>query len=295
MLPITLKNPAQFDAYLFSGWNPTISGIFEQFHIVKISDYKSHLHLPVPPHRRAVFLFVYVTKGWAIRSKGLNTYRIEANQVFFLPADQITSLDEISSDIEGYYCHFQPSLFVESGIKFDSISAWPFFSRDGNPIISLGEPERIQPILDILLGEYLQNDPSRKSIIPYYLQVLFAEFKFSIPHADTPARRFSEALTQRYQESLSQHLSRFHSVEAFADFLQVSPNHLNKVVKASTGKSAQQLLIEMRLLEAKVLLKQSDLSMSEITERIGKNDSSDFSRFFKLHEKITPLAYRMQK
>ena len=78
----------------------------------------------------------------------------------------------------------------------------------------------------------------------------------------------------------------------YAGLLNVSPNHLNKCVKSTTGKSAQDLLSEMVLLEAKVLLRQTSLSVNEIAFRIGKEDSSDFIRFFKSKTNLTPTEYR---
>ena len=74
--------------------------------------------------------------------------------------------------------------------------------------------------------------------------------------------------------------------------LAVSPNHLNKCVKTVTGKSAHDLLSEMILLEAKVLLKQTSQSVSEIAFQIGRNEISDFVRFFKSKTGMSPGEYR---
>ena len=74
--------------------------------------------------------------------------------------------------------------------------------------------------------------------------------------------------------------------------LSVTPNHLNKCVKSTIGKSAHDLLSEMILLEAKVLLKQTSLSVSEIAYQVGRNEISDFGRFFKSGTGLTPGEYR---
>ena len=65
-------------------------------------------------------------------------------------------------------------------------------------------------------------------------------------------------------------------------------SNLNKCVKAATGKPAQELLSEMILAEAKVLLKQTSLTVNEIAWKIGKEDPSDFIRFFKSKTNLTP-------
>lgn len=58
------------------------------------------------------------------------------------------------------------------------------------------------------------------------------------------------------------------------------------------GKSAHDVLNDMLLLEAKVLLKQTNLTVSEIAYKIGKNEISDFARFFKSQTNMKPSEYR---
>jgi AraC family transcriptional regulator, transcriptional activator of pobA len=81
-------------------------------------------------------------------------------------------------------------------------------------------------------------------------------------------------------------------VTEYADMLAVSPNHLNKCVKTATGKSAQDLLNEMIVLEAMVLIKQTDMQISEIAYKLSQQNHSDFSRFFKSKTGMTPKEYK---
>jgi AraC family transcriptional regulator, transcriptional activator of pobA len=68
--------------------------------------------------------------------------------------------------------------------------------------------------------------------------------------------------------------------------------HLNKCVKSTLGKSAHDLLSDMLILEAKVLLKQTNLTILEIAYKIGRNEISDFTRFFKAQTGMKPSDYR---
>jgi AraC-like DNA-binding protein len=74
--------------------------------------------------------------------------------------------------------------------------------------------------------------------------------------------------------------------------LGISPNHLNKSVKAVTGRTAIIILNEMNLQEAKMQLKYTNLSIGEIAFRLGFKDLSYFSRFFKKATGLSPLEYR---
>lgn len=59
-----------------------------------------------------------------------------------------------------------------------------------------------------------------------------------------------------------------------------------------TGKSAQDLLMDMLSLEAKVLLAQTELSVGNIAYKLSEKTPSDFSRFFKTKTGLTPKQYK---
>lgn len=74
--------------------------------------------------------------------------------------------------------------------------------------------------------------------------------------------------------------------------LSITPNHLNKCLRTITGKSPTKWIDEAIILEAKVLLSQTTLSVNEITTELGLSDPSYFSRFFRKYEGCTPLEFR---
>lgn len=284
--------PSQFDDYLFENWKPKVSSWYEYFHIERIELYKSFLKLPVLPHRRSVYFFLYVTQGYAIRSKGLTEYKVEAGTFFCLSSDQITSLQAISDDLQGFYCHFQPEVFNQAGLSIDIEQDFPFFQITAEPLIKISSIERLNQLLEILYHESTRNESSRSEFIALYLSTFLKEIKYSDYHLPKQYHNAASVLTQRYKNLLSAHIYDKKTVTEFAQLLSVSPNHLHKSVKATTGKSAHELLEEMRILEAKVLLRQTSLRIAEIAYKIAGFEPSDFSRFFKSKTGITPKMYR---
>lgn len=289
----TLK-PFQFDDYLFQGWKAPIGSWYNDFHIARIEDYKTHLKLPIPPHRRSVFYFFYLTEGSAIRSKLLNQYTILPEHFFFLPADVTSTFDFLAPTSTGFYCHFKKSIFLHPQLKIDLYTNFPFFRLDSEPLFKGSNPDRILQLLQILEEEYKNNHQERFGLISMYLTTLFIELNSVNPKTDQELRTTNAAthLTVRYKNALSAHIYEKTTVTEFADYLAVTSNHLNKCVKSIMGKSAQELLSEMQLLEAKVLLGQSNLSIGEISYKLGKSDQSSFSRFFKSKTDQSPNQYR---
>ena len=268
------------------------------FHINRIETVRQALKFPMAPHRKTVVDFILVTHGSMVRRKGLTTYAVPTNTFFFLPAHQISFDEWMSEDIQGYYCHFDTNLLTRRWQKQDLESEFPFLNFMGNPLVSLDRVklDQIIPLLDRLEAEYRKDRDAAVDIFRIYLLALFFELKQAIPTQSPPLAEYGEnaaqRLTQQYKNALAEFVYEKQHVADYAELLHISPNHLNKCVRATTGQSARDLLDEMILLEAKVLLSQTTLSISEIAYRIGRQDPSNFGRFFKAKVGITPRAYQ---
>jgi AraC-like DNA-binding protein len=79
----------------------------------------------------------------------------------------------------------------------------------------------------------------------------------------------------------------------YAELLYVTPNHLNAICKELIGKSAGEMIRDRIVLEAKRLMVNLDLSISEIAYELNFRDNSYFSKFFKKYAGITPEEFRI--
>jgi transcriptional regulator GlxA family with amidase domain len=77
-----------------------------------------------------------------------------------------------------------------------------------------------------------------------------------------------------------------------ASYLDLSPRTLNRRFKQATGLSPQVYLQGLRISTARDLLRNSNLSVSEIAWQVGLQDVSYFSQLFRRHNGIPPLSYR---
>jgi AraC-like DNA-binding protein len=176
------------------------------------------------------------------------------------------------------------------------VGDFPFLQSAGNPIVRV-RPEAnaiVVPILERLLLEYHLHQPDKLDLCRLYLLTLFTELKRFVAPPEATSVHAAIRLTEQYKNKLARHIYEKQKVSEYADLLTVTPNHLNKCAKVATGKTAQTLLNEMLLLEAKVLLKETDLNINEIACKISGQDPSNFGRFFKTKTGVTPVAYRQQ-
>lgn len=84
------------------------------------------------------------------------------------------------------------------------------------------------------------------------------------------------------------------TVREIADCLFVSESKLNKVFKAETGSTPGQYIINRLLWESENLLLNSELSLSQISDKLGFCDQFYFSRIFSKHYGVSPKKYRKQ-
>lgn len=91
-------------------------------------------------------------------------------------------------------------------------------------------------------------------------------------------------------------IGKFHkqerSVGFYADKLSITPKYLTSLIKKVSGKSAAQWIDEFVIMEAKNMIKYSDMSIQEISYELNFPNQSFFGKFFKHHTGISPGNYR---
>lgn len=291
----TLK-PGELNDHHFrdTDWQVERTVIHDLFHINRIEDIRKRLQFPILPHRKTLHDFLFLTHGQSKRSKGLNEYLFSANTFFFLPAYQISTNESMSEDARGFFCHFDAGI-IEQVFPHNTILGECSFLQPGGEPLVLVEPAQLRSLFNLLERleqEYAQPELSNFSVVAVYLMALFTELKQLAQPPVLAKKNAAFRITQSYKNALSHHIYKKQHVTDYADMLSVTPDHLNKCVRTITGKSAQDLLMDMLLLEAKVLLSQTGLSIGDIAHKLSEKTPSDFSRFFKAKTGLTPKQYK---
>ena len=115
--------------------------------------------------------------------------------------------------------------------------------------------------------------------------------KLLLPPSDE-TRVIEDARLRRVVEYIHDHLADDLSLKNMSDIAAMSGFHFSRAFKAATGKSPLQYVIAERMSLAKVLLKTTKLTVSEICFRVGYNDLSRFGQHFKRTSGTTPAKFR---
>jgi AraC-like DNA-binding protein len=153
-----------------------------------------------------------------------------------------------------------------------------------------------------LLEEYRGRGPDRLDLIRHYISILLLRIRqvcrrLLIDDAgEVPDQRFS--LIARFKKSIREHLASAQveddarSVQYYAGLLFVHPNHLNAVVKKTTGMPAITHIHIQVIEEAKSLLRETDLPVKAISYRLAFREPAHFYTFFRKYTSLTPNGYR---
>lgn len=121
------------------------------------------------------------------------------------------------------------------------------------------------------------------------LEVLLCQFDNAVPHGDITA---SSRLSSAYLAKVFDTSRTFGGVSGYAAELGVTPSHLNRAVKAETGRSAGEWIESARLSLARNLLHDPSVPVSEVAYRLGFEDPAYFSRFFRKAVGMSPTDFR---
>ena len=81
-------------------------------------------------------------------------------------------------------------------------------------------------------------------------------------------------------------------MEFYADRLCITPRYLSAICKELTGMTATESINNHVMVNARILLASTDMSVLQISEELNFPNPSFFSQFFKRHEGVVPKTYR---
>ena len=144
--------------------------------------------------------------------------------------------------------------------------------------------------------------PSNLTELEEAVQFMVSELKKKQPeaagHEDTEEDSEGTAgsfIVKNAMEYMQNHYAEKVTLSELADKMYVSQWHLSKLLNKHMKKSFSELLNEIRVKEAKQLLKDPSLRVGDVAEMVGFLDIAHFSRVFKKYTEMSANEYRNKK
>ena len=255
------------------------------------------MQLSAFPHRAAYFGLAICTKGSATLLADLEAYTLLPGSLIVMEPEVIRSWNGQSTDYAEEILFFTESFFWESSTHFHSFKGFGFFQKKRPKVISLDSGDRhsiyqlMQTIKKTRLSASNRKDEMARSYINILLHQVADLYDKHEPVQLGVLRSQTEMVNTFKQLLIERHL-QLRSVNGYADLMNVTAKHLSETIKANTGKTASEWIHDILILEAKVRLKQTTLSVASIAEALNFSDASLFGKYFKRYAGCTPAAYR---
>lgn len=171
-------------------------------------------------------------------------------------------------------------------------------NKTGYMLIAVPQERRIREIVRGILHEHFAGEEFASDIMPDHLAILFA---FILRHCGDRFERHSgeaERLGAPPMLAVLKYIQTHYktvSLNEAAERFHYEPSYLGKQIKAATGKNYTDIIREMRISEAKHLLRATDLPIDEVAEQVGYTGRVHFFRSFRSAVGMTPGEYRKMK
>ena len=133
----------------------------------------------------------------------------------------------------------------------------------------------------------LADSPDQIDELSYRMVLDYAERVAKIRLGQNPS-----VLVNKVSNYIQQHLSESIKTEDIAKALFMGRSRLSTNFKKETGINISDYIMQIKIDEAKRLLRYSDKTFASISVYLGFSSQSHFSKVFKQHTEMTPFEYR---
>lgn len=244
-------------------------------------------------HRHDFYeLFVFAT-GTGDHMIDLEHVPMEPPCVHLVAPGQVHRLGR-SADSTGAVVMFGADALMTPGTTIDVTRLFQVNGRSRAFPLSTDQHREAMALVTAIAQESAPTEEALSGVVNGYLQILLikcARWQRNAIGVLPAAMDINDAVT-RFMEKVEREFLEKRSVSAYANDLNMSPDHLSDLVRKRLGKSAIDVIHERLLLEAKRLLLHASLTVKEVSHALQMEDPAYFNRMFKKAMGMTPLAYR---
>jgi AraC-like DNA-binding protein len=285
----------QFKALELAAINKEIGGNAEETELL-VYDCKANPSnfLKGRPFRSKHFTVLLLIEGKVEAKVNHIGYELHAGDVFFIPPSAIRQLDWDEQTTHFRSMLFSLAFLQESGIfgKYYNLSEFLKFGMKSDviPRNSLKIVYELTYIIENSISNE-KNNNGNIEVIKNLFRAVLIKLKPYFQEPQFEGKTFSN-LIYKFIEILNINYKSKRELSFYAERLFVNEKYLSQLLKKKLGKTARQLVTDMVIMEAKILLDEQVLSVKQIACQLNFENPFHFSSFFKKYSGLAPKSYR---
>jgi AraC-like DNA-binding protein len=249
-----------------------------------------------PPYfRTAMPVCIFLKKGYLRGRCNLMDIEAMAPCMSILLPDQILEFTESSEDLEGMVVLMSERFTDRLNIKVDFDLMQTFQSQR---VIPLNEEALATMLQFCEMVKRLSQFPDHPFLMETAVNLTRAFFfgagYFFHQRPETVTHSRGEQLVDRFLKLVQMHCRKERQLDFYAQELCISSKYLAATVKTVTGKTAGDWIEDYVMLEAKAMLTNTDMTISQISDHLHFPDTSTFGKYFRRHTGLSPKEFKKQ-
>jgi len=255
---------------------------------------KQHEHLH-SAHRHSFFHLVFFTEGSGTQQIDFKEFAVKPGLIYFMIPGQVHSWN-FETEPDGYIINFSADYLSSFLLKPDYLENFSFFN--GQPDSQVIELQTdVQDTIVSIFEDMLKEGSIEKTVNDDLVKTLLIRLFIEVARTDDALQKanhnsYNHTLLKNFRNLIEKNYAQLRLPKQYAALLYITPNHLNALCNDFLGIPAGALIRDRVILEAKRLLINLDLRVSEIADKLNFDDQSYFIKFFKKYEGITPEKFR---
>lgn len=231
----------------------------------------------------------YMLKGKTKFFIGDNIYEIKSGDFAFVQNGILHKTDgEDCLNRERIIVSFDDSIFDERTLPIvNEIKNQKVFHIPENKLVAL------EDLLYKIENEFREDKKYHSVLFNTYvieLLVLLLRYRYDNPTKSDEYDVIIHSVADFIKENYSNNIS----LETLSRKFSMSKSHISRKFKSYTGIGINEYITYVRISEAQRMLRESNLSVTKISQQCGFNDSNYFSNVFKKLKGVTPKSYQLK-
>lgn len=249
------------------------------------------------PHKFNFFVLLHKISGCACVKIDMVDYFLEADREYMIriAPGQIVSIDNMSNDFDSYVLMLSNE-FIESLMTY--------MSHDITIRGALTEVVTLAAEQDVRTMEYIlkvlhniikdEGNPYRRKVLEHVLLAMFygsENVRKSVSEEHKP-RTSADVLTMKFLREVKENFRQERQLGFYAERLCITPRYLSRIVRDVTGYSAAEWIERYVVLEARALLKSTNMTIQQVSDSLNFPSQTFFGKYFKRRVGLSPKEYR---
>lgn len=264
-----------------------------------LTDQISDAHTTKEPTRLNFILMALCLKGQAKYNIDTKEQTVKAGDLLFISERHIVDNYSASADF-GCLCIMVSTEFYHGFVQsVQNVSSLLLFSMN-NPVVAL-TPSEVQVFSNYFhtIREKITNTGHhyRENLVKALLLAMFYDMSNVIYRVEQQGKKpqmRADALFSQFIRLLEQNFRSIRRVSWYAEQLFITPKYLSEVVKQTSKRTPNEWIDSYVILEARVLLKTTTMSIKEIADELHFPSQSFLGKYFKEHVGVSPSEFRKQ-